>query len=67
MLYFAGRDVATPVVVDDDDRIKGDATAPGPTSRSSLLSWQEMTFIKAAEVLLSSQYIEGAWHRDVET
>ena len=39
----------------------------GPTSRSSLLSRQDMTFIEAAEMLLSSHHTEAeGWQRDDE-
>lgn len=38
-----------------------------PTSRSSLLSRQDMTFIEAAEMLLSSHHTEAeGWQRDDE-
>jgi len=61
---FAKRNVAASTAVVTD----GDATTNGPTSRSSLLAWQDMTFIDAAEVLLSSHYTEATgWHRDDET
>ena len=63
MVDVAERNVAASAVATDDD-----AQTTGPKSRAALLSWQDMTFIKATEALLSSQYMEEAgWHRDVET